>query len=267
MPKYNKKQIIRNRIIAIGALAGIILIIVVACVSCGGGGGKKYTESGPMPADGSTTILTPQSVYNYGAAVPQSASVGDDYFSTAVFIGESNIGGMRLYTTAVPSAAVYYSDSASVASGMGQSLSGETPLTITEIMAQKAYSDIYLQFGLNELGFNSKSAFYDYYATLLDEIIKAQPNARIYLLSVLPVSKEVDAAGVYTIAGVKQYNDYILQLAKEKKLFYVDIANPFTDSTGYLKDECSVNGLVIKTSCYTEWQSYIYTHTAPSYLK
>lgn len=266
MPKYTKQQIARNRLIAIGVLAGIIIIIIVAAVSCGGSQ-KKYTESGPKPADSTTTILTPQSVYDFGAAVPAGKPVGDDYFDNSVFIGESNIGGMRLYTNAVPRAEVYYSDSASVAGGMGQKFTGSGELTLTEIMAQKAYTNIYLQFGLNELGFNSKSAFYDYYGALISEIRAAQPKARIYLMSVLPVGREIDAAGTYTMAGVKQYNSYISQLSKENKLFYVDIGSAFSDAEGYLKPDCSANGIVIKTGCYAEWQSYLYAHTAPAFLK
>ena len=266
--KYTRSEILRNRIIACAILSALIVIIIVAVASCGGGSkATAYTESGPNPASENTAIITGADVYDYSSPVPAGAAVADSYFANALFVGESHIGGMRTLTDAIPPARVCYSNSASVQNGIDMKLTyGSETKALSEILKDK-FDSIYLQFGLNELGFQSKSAFYDYYSSLIKSIREVQPDARIYLLTVLPVSASVNAAGSYTNEAVKTYNQYISTIAAEQKLFVVDIGSAYTDDAGCLKKECTDNGTNVNYTCYNIWREYLLTHTAPDYVK
>lgn len=264
--KYTKQQIKRNRLIGCIAIALVVALVILLSVSCGGAKRPaEYTESGPNAADQNTTVITGHAAYNYAAPVPERAPVGDDYFSDAIFIGQSLVGGMRMFTDALPTAEIAYSDSASVANGTGQRLNFAGGVsTLNDILSEKQYGKIYLQFGLNELGFSAQNAFYTYYADLVADIRALQPNAIIYLMSVLPVSQSVDANGVYTNAGVGRYNQNIMQIVSENRIFYIDIAAPFTAGV-VLNPEHTDTGLNLKVSSYSLWREYILSHTAPDY--
>ena len=62
-----------------------------------------------------------------------------------------------------------------------------TPL---EALGRKTYGKVYLLLGVNELGWYNDQRFYDCYAQLVDLVREVQPNAQIYLQTLLPVTAE-----------------------------------------------------------------------------
>lgn len=270
MKKFTKKQARRNRIIALSVLVALITVIIVVSVSsCSQSDpAETYTESGPTQADENTKLLTGRDLYDFTQPVPESSAVSDAWFSDALFIGESHIGGMVAPTVLLPNADVCYANGASVASGIGQPLLlGDTEQPLRDILSQKTYGKIYIQFGLNELGFSNKDAFSGYYGTLVSEILALQPTAEVYLLSILPVSAGVDAGGVYTQAAVQRYNSDIAAIAARRKLFYLDIAAAFTGEDGYIDADSTGNGINLRGDRYGTWVQYLRTHVPPEYVR
>ena len=47
-----------------------------------------------------------------------------------------------------------------------------------------------MMFGINELGWRSLELFRDYYVELIEEVKKLQPDAKIYILSIFPVTQK-----------------------------------------------------------------------------
>ena len=146
-------------------------------------------------------------------------------------------------------------------------LFGDTEQPLRDILSQKTYGKIYIQFGLNELGFSNKDAFSGYYGTLVSEILALQPTAEVYLLSILPVSAGVDAGGVYTQAAVQRYNSDIAAIAARRKLFYLDIAAAFTGEDGYIDADSTGNGINLRGDRYGTWVQYLRTHVPPEYVR
>ncbi len=60
--------------------------------------------------------------------------------------------------------------------------------TIIEMMGQKTYGKIYIMLGMNELGWAYDNIFIERYGKLIDTIKEKQPQADIYIQSILPVS-------------------------------------------------------------------------------
>lgn len=66
----------------------------------------------------------------------------------------------------------------------GNPNTGES-VTLSQKLAQKQYGKVYIMLGLNELGTGTTESWAQTYAGVISQIRQAQPNAIIYLQSIL----------------------------------------------------------------------------------
>lgn len=273
--KYTKKEIRRNRIIGISCVVALIVLIVVLSVSCssknqGQEYDERFTDVGPNRAVSGTEYLTAQTCQKFSDPLQERGSVTDAYFERSIFIGQSHIGGMRMFYDAIPTADIAYSDSASVDKGIGQTLNfNGRKASMSEILSAKEYEYIYLQFGLNEQGYSARQLFETYYSGLVEEIKSLQPKAYIILMTVLPVSQEVDAKGRITNEGIREYNEiYIRNVCDSCKAFLLDIYELYLNVDDlHINPDVTTNGINLKHTAYDRWRYYVLYHPIPDYLK
>lgn len=223
------------------------------------------TAVAPQPEESAPVAETETARgYDYSVPVPQGEAVDNDWFSDAAFLGDSLTDGLLLYSDIRGAANLSYKGLTvqSVRTDKVIRLDGQkyTPL---EALGQKTYGKVYILLGINELGWYNDQRFYDCYAQLIDLVRAAQPGARIYLQTLLPVTAEKSESHEWLKnEKIAVYNDLIAQLAAEKEVYLVDAHAALADENGVLPAEESTDGVHLTKSGYQRWADYLRTHTA-----
>ncbi len=221
----------------------------------------------------------PDASIRFGEPVPESEAVPDAYFDDACFIGHSIVVGMHNYFR-LPNADFYAVNGVSASWLLNNPYfpleetetdeDGKTvPVkgTLAQALAEKAgkYKKVYIMLGTNELG-AEESHLRQYAAgmeAILDIVRSSQPEATVYLLSILPVSEqrsEKDAH--FNRDNVLAFNARLRQISVDKEAYYVDTYSVLADKDGYLPEgSCLSDGIHILAPQYAMLKTYLKTHT------
>lgn len=113
--------------------------------------------------------------------------------SNYAFLGNSLFGDLDEYEL-VDNADVYSYIGMNVATVFDQKLDKHKKPMLDEMLS-KDYKTIFIMFGMNEVGWSYPDIFTDDYAELVDEIHSKLPDAKIYLLSITPITQSLEAKG------------------------------------------------------------------------
>lgn len=208
--------------------------------------------------------------YDWGVAVPESEAVDVDYFSDAVFIGNSLAQGFMLYG-GLKTADMFAMQSISVVNiGTEKVINGGEGeyITILDAMARKSYGKVFVMLGINELSWASQETFYSKYADLIDRIRKLEPEAELYLQSITPVTQsKSENSTTFNNTRIRDYNEVIRQLAEDKEAHYLYVFDAFADEQGCLPAGSSDDGIHPYSKYYPQWLTYLQTHTVTEVRK
>lgn len=204
--------------------------------------------------------------YDFSQPAPASEAVDNRYFDDAAFVGDSRTDGFMLYS-GIGTGENLAANGVSIfklAERKSLTIDGEkyTPL---EALALKQYGKIYIALGVNELGYNNDKGYYEKFCAAVDEVRRVQPNAVIYIQSLIPVNEAQYLAATghdyLTNDHLRIYNQLMQQVAEEKKVAYVNVYEAFADENGSLPEGDSRDGVhLYKESCQ-RWLEYLRTHT------
>ena len=179
------------------------------------------------------------------AAVYDGAAMKDD-FSDACFIGDSRTLGLGLNCDKAK-ADFYASQGLNISSALTDQvieLQNGNMGPVLEAVAQREYKRIFVMFGINELGWPYPENFVEKYEELIEGIKAAQPNATIYVQSILPVAASaVNNDAVFTNENINAFNAYVEQAANETGVNYLDINGYFKDNSGMLPEDAAADGI------------------------
>lgn len=212
-----------------------------------------------------TADKPPLSPYDFSSPVPESAGVDNSYFSDAAFVGDSRTEGFYLYSGVKQGRAlcasglsVFNLDKKTVLTSGGKSY------TLPEALALTSYKKIYLGFGVNELGYISHDAFYQAYCRTIDTVRALQPNAVIYLQTLIPVNEDrvraTGGAGHLNNDRILLYNDLIRKAALEKQVPVLDLHTAFAVD-GSLPAQASRDGVHLSGDYCRKQLEYLKSHT------
>lgn len=189
------------------------------------------------------------------AAVYDGAAMKDD-FSDACFIGDSRTLGLGLNCDKAK-ADFYASQGLNISSALTDQvieLQNGNMGTVLEAVAQREYKRIFVMFGINELGWPYPENFVEKYEELIEGIKAAQPNASIYVQSILPVAASaVNNDAVFTNENIDAFNAYVEQAANETGVNYLDINGYFKDESGMLPEDAAADGIHFVRAYCLEW--------------
>lgn len=123
---------------------------------------------------------------------------------------------------------------------------------------------IYISFSAESVSWMDCPTFVKKYTSFLDSVQKAQPNAKIYIQSLLPINSAKAEKREYTVTNEKidEINQNLLAIAEERKLWYLDVNPLYKNESGELADEKTTNGIRLERAAYDSWRDYILTHIA-----
>ena len=214
----------------------------------------------------STTVTVP--VTEATTAAPETtappAAASDDYFSDALFIGDSRTVGMALYA---PIDGATYFATVGLSTYKIDNVTSEVPgtkdKTFAQVLAAKQYGKVYIMLGINELG-NDFNYTMEHYRALIDRVKQGQPNAIIILQANLHVAYSRSATdAVVNNTVINNFNNQLAAMADGQKIYYLD-ANPlFDDSNGCLAADYTSDGTHPYAKHYLTWADWLRNHTIP----
>ena len=238
--------------------AGVAGEDAVADQETGGAGEEPVAPSDS--ADGDEAAAAP---YDFSQSVPEREAVEDSYFDDAVFIGNSITEGFMLYGG--PAGAAYMTDIGLMVDTVftDQCVAvGEEKRTVMEALEETDFSKVYIMLGTNELGWVYGSVYQEYYGRIIDGIREINPDAVIYIQSILPVTAKKSAGEkVYTNERIAEFNGLLMELAEDRQVYYVNVAEAVADESGCLPEDSSFDGVHPTPDCCVQWMDYLRTHT------
>lgn len=131
-------------------------------------------------------------------------------------------------------------------------------ITLLQDMANKNIETVYIMLGVNELGWSYPQVFKTKYGELIDEIRKIKPNCKIYVQSIIPMTKsKSETDKIFNNTNVNTFNNLIQELAKEKNVTYLDVKSALVDANGYLPEEASSDGVHVDKEYCKKWFEYL----------
>ena len=213
----------------------------------------------PAPPSSDTDLVVPET------PEPTNAPVDDSFFADAAFLGNSLMEGLHLFG-GLRFGDFYSGTSASVISVNTvtdfKDRSGE-PSTMVNALLEQQYGKIFVLFGINELGFYV-DGFIDIYSELLAEIKAGEPDARIFIFSLTPVTMGRSTSNeLFTREHVEQFNAAVKAMAEREGYEYMDLYSAMANEDGWLPEADSTDGIHFTAPKYTQWADFLRRYPYP----
>ena len=271
--KLNRKMRMWNKykiFCIIAAVILVVVIVVVAAVKGITGGKNKQVAENPTPSQKQSQTYVPEATTAAGVTTAaeqttkqeettttQAAPSGSglklsgsaeaveftkkDYYSDSVFMGDSVISGIESYG---------YLDNVV---GNVNATSGKLESYVSEAMKSNP-SKVFIMVGHNDANYGTikEESLASNITDIVEEIHKKKSSTKVYVLSITPITTAYEKR---TSTNVKQSyidkaNSLIEENASSGKYTYVDVASAYKDTNGYMKTDCTGNGISLKNSYY-----------------
>lgn len=224
-------------------------------------------EATPTPTPTPEPTPTPVPALDFTQPVPESEEVEMDYFSDALFIGDSRTDGLRLYS-GIQGADFYCYKGLTIFEVDERKiveLNGNSYSVVEALEKGPQYAKIYISLGVNELGYYNDNAYHQAFSEFLDTVKALQPNAIIYLENLVPVNPqkcaEYKQPSYVNNDRVAAYNAIYPQLATEHQVALLDVASALSDENGILPADATADGVHFTKAWYQKWLAYLMNHT------
>ena len=207
--------------------------------------------------------FTPEITYRDPSEVVYT-TVEDDYFSDAVFIGDSRTVGLFEYGGLEEVTTFYASTGLTIFKLFDSKV--EVPdqkekITIEQALNERQFSKIYLMLGINEMGRGDLEGFLAKYSEVLTHLKELQPDAIIYLQGIMKVTTKRSEQGDYiSNPGIEERNAGIAALADNVRVYYLDVNPLICDETGGMEPSYTTDGVHLKAQYIPMWKDFLKQH-------
>lgn len=207
--------------------------------------------------------------YTDPGKIPQTTefayqSVKKDYFSDALFIGDSRTVGLCDYSGLTN--ATFFAKTGLTVYNLFEDAFVEDPdskrmVTVDTMLKKYRYGKIYLMVGINELGTGGTERFQKEYRSVLKKLRKWQPDAVIYVQSIMGVTSKKDRSDpVINNTNIRDKNYAISKLTDGIHIFYLNIQEIYEDEDHALRQELTFDDVHLYAQHYKAWVKYLKTH-------
>lgn len=274
-----RKKRHRRRALRIAFLVSIVILVMFAVVmlvafalqktgwlpesSSAGSSAPPAATTTPPATTTMTEPATTTATFAGGTTAIGSGQVADSYFDDAAFIGDSRTQGLQLYT-GLPNATFYATQGLMVDTFFSKKFvkAGGGKITIPDAMKNQTFKKVYIMLGVNELGWAYEKVFIQKYGEVVDKVKELQPDAKVYVQSILPVTKaKSDGDAIYNNTKISRYNELIEQMCREKGVTYLHVADAVGLDNGALPAGSATDGVHLNREYCYKWLDYLKTHT------
>lgn len=271
--QYRRSRLLLRRTIVCLSLGAVLAGSVVGTMAAVRGIERKLAEAArPKPASSAAVPAASGTVFSSSVSVvralgdspgnkPAATAADGKWFDDAVFIGDSRTEGLRNYDGL--GNATYYAVKGLMVNTVytKQALLDGKNQTVMQALQHRKFGKVYIMLGINELGWSSMEMFTDGYRKVVSDVKKAQPSAKIYLQSILPVSEKKSAQDpVYNNTRIGKYNQVISDIARENGAVFLRVSEAVQDSSGALPTSASSDGVHLNSQYCGKWCDYLKAH-------
>lgn len=248
-----RRRIFIHRLVFAASAAAVILVLVFAVKGLtsyiSDKAGQKRAEK---PAAASETPAPTRVV------IENPNKISMNYYASSAFIGNSFVEGMIIYDL-IDGTDYFTKIGLTVNDALTKCMDNSPYTVIEEINRGKRYNSLFMMFGENELGWVNPETFITQYGVIIDKAKQYQPQSKIYLLAITPVTKKVSEKNVdnTTNERIAEYNELIKKLAEDKGVVYADIHSAVKDADGVLPEGAASDGVHFGEEYYKKCLLYI----------
>lgn len=131
-------------------------------------------------------------------------------------------------------------------------------ITPDAALAEGNFDKVFLMFGINELGWRSKEAFINRYKAVIESVKEKQPNAEIYVQSIIYVTaKKSKSDKIFNNKKIEEFNAQIEKMSKENQVKYIDLNKGLCGDKKYLPKDAATDGIHLSPSYCKKWKAYL----------
>ena len=174
----------------------------------------------------------------------------DKQFEGDCFIGDSRTQGLFNTSQII---------TADFLCSVGQNISDvrTDEKTLNHLKTRK-YRNIYIEFGINEMGWSDLDKFEKCYEEFVNIVKQYQPKANIYIQGVIPVTKtKSDKNQTYAPHRVQAFDERIKNVAKKTDVYFLDIAIGICGDSRVLPEDVAPDGVHMGKYYNDKWLDYI----------
>ena len=199
----------------------------------------------------------------------ETEDAGSEYIDRITFIGDSTTYGMLYYEVlsgGKNSSQVWVPKSGTLAlfrASYDKILCRDDGLEyyIPDAVAQKKPEILVITLGVNGVSSMDENSFKKDYGKLIENIRKADPETEIILQSIFPVSTTYELLDKINNTKISAANGWILELAEEYSLHYLDTRSVLSDEAGNLfLSFQNGDGMHLNAAGFEAVLGYIRTH-------
>lgn len=247
----------------------IVIVLIVLAIIFKGCSGKKKNDTKPtvtkqttqadVTSNDSTNETTTQAttaapaqttqaaqgssgnVYKVEGTAGQEDFTAKDSYADTVVLGDFIAGGMSYYG--------YLSDSQVVSD---DNMTTRKAADYIDSVASANPKKVVIMLGLNDANYGTMSgeAIGDNISEVVSSVKSKCPSAKIYVVSVLPVTYAFEGRSSVEQSVLDTINTQLESKAASMNVTYIDIANSYKDESGYLKGDCTGNGCNLNSGYY-----------------
>lgn len=204
----------------------------------------QATTAAPAQTQSQTTQAAQGSsgnVYKVEGTAGQEDFTAKDSYADTVVLGDFIAGGMSYYG--------YLSDSQVVSD---DNMTTRKAADYIDSVASANPKKVVIMLGLNDANYGTMSgeAIGDNISEVVSSVKSKCPSAKIYVVSVLPVTYAFEGRSSVEQSVLDTINTQLESKAASMNVTYIDIANSYKDESGYLKGDCTGNGCNLNSGYY-----------------
>lgn len=190
-------------------------------------------------------------------------TVDESYLNGALFIGDSRTVALQMYGGLVNSnffvntgMNIWKVMESQIANVNGQNMTVDAALQVAK------YDKIYIMLGINEVGTGTPDTFLQQYCVVINRIKQLQPQAVIYIQSIMHVTQSKDDANTsVSNVNINARNEKLKTLADNVSVFWLDENEVFDlAGTEKLNPEYTSDGVHLKAKYIQLWVKYLLSH-------
>lgn len=247
-PNQRNSRKSRRRKKASAAPAFVISVVSVAIVYLPRGGAPQPEMVPPVApsaiiasAEGTPKPLS-DLVAMYATPAPTQipAETLANCLENSAFLGNSLLGSLQRSNLA-PECDLFVGTGMNVKTALERSTDTGTVPMIDELNGH-AYDRVFTMFGVNELNWPNPGYIVERYVPLIEAIRQRQPNAKLYMVSILPLTKGYKSSTGKDMDDVNELNAQLAALCAQQGVTFIDVTDALVDDEGFLPAEASSDG-------------------------
>ena len=246
---------------------GVVLVTVPVLSRSPAQGADPIPTAAVTPIPTVAPTPTPIPAFDFTQPAPKTQPVDMDYFSDALFIGDSRTQGLELYSGV--KGATFYDHTGLTVFGVNNpglvTVDGQDYSIVEALEKGPQFGKIYIAFGMNELGYYNEENYLHTFGVFIEEVKALQPDAVIYLQNLAPVDeakcKVYGQASCITNARVQVFNQLFAQLAREHQVVLVDVYSALMGDSDTLPEGATSDGIHFTRPLYETWLTCLMEHT------